>query len=77
MYGEFELAQMGESSGLLGIVTLWVYVLISNVLLVNLLIAMMGDTYGTTKENATLEWRVDFARRVLRLELQLQVFGDL
>ena len=47
------------------------YVLMSLILLLNLLIAMMGDTYGKAIEGATLGWRVDFARRVLRLELQL------
>ena len=46
------------------------YVLMSLILLLNLLIAMMGDTYGKAIEGATLGWRVDFARRVLRLELQ-------
>ena len=50
------------------------YIVLSIIVLLNLLIAMMGDTYQTTKEHATLEWRVDYARRLLRLELQLQVF---
>ena len=35
----------------------------SLVLLLNLLIAMMGDTYQTTQGNSTLEWRVAYARR--------------
>lgn len=39
---------------------LWVYVMISNVLLVNLLIAMMSDTYSDIKEKADVEWK--FAR---------------
>ena len=65
MYGEFELAQMGESSGLLGIVTLWLYVLISNVLLVNLLIAMMSDTYQAIKLNADTEWKFERVSAVL------------
>ena len=34
------------------------YVMVSNVLLVNLLIAMMGDTYARIKENADTEWKV-------------------
>ena len=41
------------------------------VLLLNLLIAMMGETYKVTMERATLEWRVAYARQVLRLELQI------
>jgi len=50
------------------------YIVMSLILLLNLLIAMMGDTYASSMEQSTLGWRVAFARRVLRLELQLQVF---
>lgn len=39
------------------------------VLLLNLLIAMMGKTYQQTMEDATLRWRIKFARLILRLEL--------
>ena len=39
------------------------------VLLLNLLIAMMGRTYQATMDTATLQWRLKFARLVLRLEL--------
>ncbi len=49
------------------------YIIMSLVLLLNLLIAMMGDTYANTMEHATLEWRVDYARRLLRLEIQISV----
>jgi len=51
-----------------------VYVVMSLVLLLNLLIAMMGDTYAEAKQNATRWYRVNYARHVLRLELQLLVF---
>lgn len=50
-----------------------VYVTMSLILLLNLLIAMMGDTYSSAKEHATRAFRVNFARRVLRLELQMLV----
>lgn len=50
-----------------------VYMIMSLILLLNLLIAMMSDTYAASMEHSTLVWRVDFARRVLRLELQLGV----
>jgi hypothetical protein len=52
----------------------YIYVTMSLILLLNLLIAMMGDTYSSAMEHATLGWRVDFARRTLRLELQLSKF---
>jgi hypothetical protein len=36
---------------------LWLYVIFSNVVLVNLLIAMMGHTFETMIEEADLEWK--------------------
>ena len=48
-----------------------IYYIMALVLLLNLLIAMMGETYKVTMERATLEWRVAYARQVLRLELQI------
>ena len=42
-----------------------VYVLVSNVLLVNLLIAMMSDSYAEIKENADIEWKFGRANAVL------------
>ena len=57
MYGELDLETVEMTSGKLGQATLWIYTLISNVLLVNLLIAMMGDTYSRVKEEADIEWK--------------------
>ena len=47
------------------------------VLLLNLLIAMMGRTYTATMEDATLKWRLKFARLVLRLETLARGAGRL
>jgi len=41
------------------------------VMLLNLLIAMMGNTYASAMEQATLEWRAEFARLILKMELNL------
>jgi len=41
----------------IGVILISIYALISQVMLVNLLIAMMGDTYSTVKENADKEWK--------------------
>jgi len=41
----------------IGVVMLCVFALIVQVMLVNLLIAMMGDTYGAVKENSDKEWK--------------------
>lgn len=40
----------------LGLCLMWAYVLLSNVVLVNLLIAMFADTYSRIKENAEVEY---------------------
>ena len=45
------------------------FVLVVLVLMINLLIAMMSNTYEEEKESALLQWRILFARLVLRYEL--------
>jgi hypothetical protein len=55
--------------------TYFFYVLMSIILLLNLLIAMMGHTFDDVFEKATLEWRLMFARYVLRLELTAGSLG--
>jgi len=40
-----------------GVVFLAVYAFIVQVMLVNLLIAMMGDTYSSVRENSDVEWK--------------------
>ena len=47
-----------------------VYLMMACIILLNLLIAMMSTTYATIMETATLAWRVDFARIVLKMELE-------
>jgi len=44
------------------------YTVILLILLLNLLIAMMGSTYGEVMESSTLEWRWSYGRRIFRLE---------
>lgn len=46
-----------------------VYILMSIILLLNLLIALLGNTFHNTYSAASLEWRLMFARYLLRLEL--------
>jgi len=48
-----------------GKMLLWAYVMLSNVLLVNLLIAMMNDTYQTIHEKAASEWKFSRAHTIL------------
>ena len=47
----------------------YLYILVAMILLLNLLIALMGNTFEKIKEDSTLQYRRSFARRVLRLEL--------
>ena len=45
------------------------YVLMSIILLLNLVIAMLSFNFNIVYDKSTLEWRLMFARYVLRLEL--------
>jgi len=56
------LGEFGESFTFLGktnlgMILLGVYLVLSNILLVNLLIAMMADTYSTIRDNADKQWK--------------------
>uniref|UniRef100_A0A7S4BLG5 Ion transport domain-containing protein n=1 Tax=Chrysotila carterae TaxID=13221 RepID=A0A7S4BLG5_CHRCT len=78
---EYNLHFPSETTGqsidfLFFVVFYLIYIIICLVLLLNLLIAMMGNTFGTITENSTLQWRVDFARLVLKLELQAGFLTD-
>ena len=52
-----------------------VRVIFSIVLMLNLLIAKMSDTYSVAYGEGTLRWRYEFARLVLRLEMMLPLQG--
>ena len=54
--GEPRLERVEDSSPLVGTLLLWVYVVASQILLVNLLIAMMGNTYQKYAVNAEKEF---------------------
>ena len=44
------------------------FTILGAVVLLNLLVAMMGDTYAKVSENAVAKWRLERARIMLRLE---------
>ncbi len=46
-------------------------VLIANVVLLNLLIAMMGDTYTNVKDKADSQWFLERARIILQIEASM------
>jgi len=60
--GEFSyvIPLMAETP--IGVALIAIYTMISQIMLVNLLIAMMGDTYATLKQNSDVEWK--FYRRM-------------
>ena len=47
-----------------------VYIILTVVILLNLLIAMMSSTYDRILSESELRWRVDFAKLILKLELE-------
>eukprot|EP00899_Mesostigma_viride_P010314 jgi/Mesvir1/19284/Mv10359-RA.1 len=55
--GEFGDSFEFMNGSKLGSVMLGAYVLVSQILMVNLLIAMMADTYGEVRDNADREWK--------------------
>mmetsp|Transcript_9943 Transcript_9943/g.28938 ORF Transcript_9943/g.28938 Transcript_9943/m.28938 type:complete len:1510 (+) Transcript_9943:1910-6439(+) len=58
MFGEFgDLHAVGLAGGQLGPSLLWIFSFTTQVVLVNLLIAMMSETYEKIKENADNEWK--------------------
>jgi len=58
LFGEFgELHNVGVAGGWLGPMLLWTFSFLTQVVLVNLLIAMMSETYEKIKENADNEWK--------------------
>lgn len=57
MLGQFDKNEVYVWNEYVGELLLGLYLVISQIVLVNLLIAMMGDTYGTIKERADEEWK--------------------
>ena len=54
MFADFELDELGTIP--FGLPLMWVYALIANVLLVNMLVAMFVETYSRIKNNAEIEY---------------------
>eukprot|EP00322_Chrysochromulina_rotalis_P000732 CAMPEP_0115884524 /NCGR_PEP_ID=MMETSP0287-20121206/30166_1 /TAXON_ID=412157 /ORGANISM="Chrysochromulina rotalis, Strain UIO044" /LENGTH=897 /DNA_ID=CAMNT_0003340839 /DNA_START=17 /DNA_END=2710 /DNA_ORIENTATION=+ len=67
-------AQQIESVGY--VVLLYMYIIMALILLLNLLIAMMGDTYAVVLGDAVRAWRVGNAQMILRLEILCKPFID-
>ena len=60
MLGDFDLDAYTETSyRYISVSLLIFYIIVVTILLLNLLVAMMGDTYGNIIEGATQVWSVD------------------
>jgi hypothetical protein len=55
--GDFNQAMSEMAQTNVGVIVLGLYAFIAQVVLVNLLIAMMGDTYSDVKDNSDKEWK--------------------
>ncbi|CAF1178130.1 unnamed protein product [Didymodactylos carnosus] len=72
MLGDFDIDYFAETTfQYLSVSLLIIYVVVVTVLLLNLLIAMMGDTYGRLIGNATQIWCLERARIVYAIENEM------
>ena len=65
---------MSSTNTVLWVLTYIMYTLIALICLLNLLIAMLSETFGKVQEEATLAFRVAFARSVLKFEMTARYF---
>lgn len=70
--GDYNYANDIMDKAPFGIALLAIYALLAQIMLVNLLIAMMGDTYSNVSENSATEWK--FYRLALMMENQSTSF---
>ena len=64
MLGSYDVEQVKTWSPKAGEAMLWLFIIVSNILLVNLLIAMMGDTFSRIKENSDAKWKIGRLRSI-------------
>ncbi|CAF1052768.1 unnamed protein product [Rotaria sordida] len=69
LLGDFDLDYYtGGQYPLTSVTLLIIYIIVITILLLNLLIAMMGDTYADVKQNAKKLWHLERARIALDVE---------
>lgn len=72
MLGDFELDQFADTPyTAVSVGLLVVYVVTITILLLNLLVAMMGDTYEKINEAAEMQWHLERARIVFAIENEM------
>ncbi|CAF1042683.1 unnamed protein product [Rotaria sordida] len=71
--GDFDLdAYTATRYAYLNVLILIIYIIVVTILLLNLLVAMMGDTYGNIIEDATQVWYLERARIVFAIENEME-----
>mmetsp|Transcript_28110 Transcript_28110/g.68195 ORF Transcript_28110/g.68195 Transcript_28110/m.68195 type:complete len:932 (+) Transcript_28110:113-2908(+) len=76
LFNDFSIARQ-LIPDVLVVILYFCFVVFSLVLMLNLLIAQMSDTYEETFKEGQLRWRWEFARRVLRLETLNSQFSQI
>lgn len=65
MLGSYDLPEIRDWNPNIGKPMMWLYLVVSNVVLVNLLIAMMGNTFGEVYADSDREWKFGRLRSVI------------
>ena len=67
MLGSYDLEEVYDWNNSIGKPIMWIYLVVSNVVLVNLLIAMMGNTFSEVYADADREWKFGRLRNVIEV----------
>ena len=67
LLGSYDLEEVHDWNPSIGKVMLWLYLVVSNVMLINLLIAMMGYTFSEVKDQADREWKFGRLRSIIEV----------
>jgi len=68
-YDQFDgLGEINYARKIFALIYFYVYIVLSAILMLNLLIAMMGATFGAVQEHAELEWRWQWTSILFLLE---------
>ena len=74
MLGDFDFDEYSESRfpGI-AVFLLVVFVVVVSIMLLNILIAMMGETYGTVVEEADKQWALERARIMFSIQNEMSL----
>ena len=67
MLGAYDVGEFQDWNPSIGKPMLWLYLVFTNIVLVNLLIAMMGYTFSEVKEQADKEWKFGRLRSIIEV----------